>query len=247
MAETVGGAVFRVNCTEQLPAADQTLARCHQLVAAAALAYWGGKPGTYFDLETNVKPAQRADYALVNPAAQMLLRHRDWRFIHFSRYPALIGLVDPQSCALTPFYEWGSSVYRKLYSTDERTHAMLCHTDFARHITAATFAVSARYDLALDEEMLHVVYPAAFQRRDDSDVEMDADTYLFEGGFGRWLLSIAYTPWVFTTIDFFNVRGAWILCLCLPVTVILCLTSDLIVSLACFAAGFAACWALGFR
>jgi len=247
VAQVTGGGVYRINCTEDEDKPSDGVTECHKAVATAALDYWGDVPGTYIDFEDNCEPTLRADYSLITSSSNRLLAMPQWQFVHLSRFPAPSGLVDPHSCAETPFGEWGGNIYRKLYGTLELAQAMLCHTDFAALITSADYTFSQPYDNQLSDSMLHVVYPSIFQRRQDEEGGDAEASFFFSGSFGVGMRSALFTPWIYTTVDFLNSKGSWILCLILPVLVIACLTSDLVVSFWCFVAGFVVCWAFGFR
>jgi hypothetical protein len=243
--QSVGGVLYRVNCTRAADAI-QGVIDCHALCARAALAHYGGRDGTYIDLEDNCLPSQRADFGLLPQVRATLMANREWQFVHLSRFPAPIGLVDPHTCVDTPMWQYGQNVYRKLIGTCELAQAMLCHTDHARRISDPNYVFVAAYDDNFAAEMTHVVYPSIFQRRTESETSTAA-TPFFAGGIGTVLRNVCFTPWVYTTFDFVNAHAAWFSCLLLPIVVIACLTGDLVVAAWCFVAGFVVCWCLGFR
>ena len=171
--EAIGGVLYRVNCTAETDAI-QGVIDCHTLVGAAAIRHYeqrgGGNnaTGAYIDLEDNCKPSQRADYSLLPQLVSTLMEHPEWYFLHLSRFPAPIGLVDPHVCEQTPLYRYGDNVYHKLIGTCELAQAMLCHTDHARRINDPSYHFVAAYDDNFAREMTHVVYPSIFQRRTES-------------------------------------------------------------------------------
>jgi len=242
---SISGALYRVNCTMEQDAI-QGVIDCHVLVARAALEYYQGAEGVYLDLEDNCMPSQRADFSLLEEAKATLLAHPEWYFIHTSRFPAPIALVDPETSYSTPLWEYGSNIYQKLIGTCELAQAMLDHTDHAARIADPDFAWVAAYDDQFASEMKHVVYPSIFQRRTEDETATTA-TPFFQGGLGKTLRNICFMPWVYTTIDVINAHGAWFSCLLFPVIIIACLTGDLAIAAWCFAAGFVVCWSLGFR
>ena len=130
-------------------------------------------------------------------------------FIHLSRFPAPLGLIDPSVAVNTPLYEPGGHIYRKLYGTSELAQAMLCHTDHASRIASPTFLFDSAYDNSLVDLMRHVVYPSVMQRRTESETSTAA-TPFFHGGIGIVLPNVAFTPWIYTTIDFVNAHAAWV-------------------------------------
>jgi len=243
--ETMGAVLYRVNCTREVNAI-QGVIDCHVLVARTALIHYGGRVGTYIDLEDNCYPSQRSDFGLIQPAIDELIRYPSWYFIHLSRFPAPIGLIDPHTSHNTPLFEWGSNIYRKLYGTCELAQAMLCHTQFAHLIADPTYVFAAAYDDNFAAEMTHVVYPSIFQRHTEAETTTAA-TPFFSGGLGQWLRDTCFDHTIYTIIDFINAKGAWFSVLFLPVLIIACLTGDAVVSLWCFGVGFIVCWSLGFR
>jgi len=245
LVRQVGGKLYRVNCTRETDGA-KGCADCHVLVARAALKHFNGQPGVYLDLEDNVKPSLRFDAALVAQAATRLAAQPEWRFISASRFPIPYGLIDPHTCADTPLYEYGGNVYRKLFGANELTQAVVMHTAFATRIADAHSGlfVGEPYDESLKRFMLYVIYPSPFQRHTASETKtMVGD---FNTPIGVWLRDVFFTPWLYTFIDFLDVRGGWLVFLGVPIIVIMCIVPQP-VPLFCFVAGFIICWALGFR
>ena len=206
--EQVGGLLFRVNCTREADAI-QSAVDCHVLTARAALRHYGGQDGVYLDLDDNCRLAQRADVALMAQARHQLVEHPEWMFVQLSRLPVPIGLVNPHTCVDTPLWEPGDAVYRKLVGTVELAQAMLCHTDHAQRISSPTFVMAGAYEDAFSAEAIHVLYPSMIQRRTDSESSTNS-TALFERGLGSFVRDVAFTPSVYTTVDFLNAHGGWV-------------------------------------
>jgi len=241
----ISGVLYRVNCTREHDAI-QGVIDCHVLVARTALIHYGNRAGTYIDLEDNCYPSQRADWGLIPSTIATLMQFPEWGFIHLSRFPAPIGLIDPHTSFATPLYEWGNNIYVKLFGTCELAQAMLCHTDFAHRVADPTYVFTAAYDDNFAGMMTHVLYPSIIQRRTERETATAA-TPFFSGGIGLWLRNTCFDPTLYTIIDFINAKGAWFSVLFLPVVIIACLTGDPVVSWWCFMVGFIVCWSLGFR
>ena len=174
------------------------------------------------------------------------MAHREWSFIHLSRMPAPLGLVDPETCVDTPLYEYGGNIYRKLYGTSELAQAMLCHTDHASRIADPAYVFSKPYDDQFTSTMVYHVYPSVIQRRTERETSTQA-TPFFSGGVGLVLRNVCFEPTTYMIIDFINAHGGWVTVLLLPVIIIACLTGDLAIAAWCFVGGFIICWSLGFR
>lgn len=243
----INGSLHRVRCAiDRMDPAREAI-ECHKRVADSAIAHLGGHAAaTYIDLEDNCHLTQRANPAHVGEAMAALLKHPEWGFIHLSRFPAPMGLVNPHVSVATNLTQSASPVLEKCYGTSEKSHAMLCHITFAKRITAPSFEFAEEYDRTFASEMTHVVYPALIQRRTDSETPTRAGVAKDSLSLS-WLRDIAFTPWVYTTLDWVNAHGAWVSLVVVPTLAVLCVTNDFLISLSlCVACSFL-CWAYGLR
>jgi len=245
--KALDSSLYRVHCRNN-DDAIQGVIDCHTQVANAALQYWGDGAGTYIDLEDNCYPSQRGAFTDVLVASHTLLDNPDWMYIHLSRMPAPVGLVNPETSFNTSFANFsGSPVYIKMYGTCELAQAMLCHTEYARKITDPSFEWTAPYDDQFAYASTHVVYPAIIQRHTESDTATEATDLFAAGSVLSWLRDVFFTPWVYTVMDVINAHAAWFSLFILPVTVVACVTNDWLISLFALIIAFIIVWALGVR
>jgi len=174
----------------------------------------------------------------------MLNDHPDWLFVHLSRYPAPTGLVNPERSYNTSALRGsGGPIYQKAYGTSELAQAMLCHTDFAAHVTNGSVVWDDTYAGTFAYASKHVLYPSVIQRLKDDDLS-SPDSW---APGTVWLRTIVFTQWIYTTFDFINTHAPWFTLFLTPVVTIACLTNDWMISLTAIAVLFITCWACGIR
>jgi len=199
--EAGGQRFLTVNCSVQHDVIVGVV-DCHRAVARAALEYFGGQPGMYIDLEDNCHPTLRLDWQNAYDAARALDSHREWKFVHLSRFPFPFGLADPH-CPLT------GSLYYKPWTFNELAQAMLCTTEFASWIQTLTF--TEPYDDMLMPWQHYVVYPSLFQRHTEHALATHATTLFASGSPLTLLRDITFQPSVYLLIEVANVFGFWLL------------------------------------
>lgn len=196
-----GQQFFGVNCTVE-ENVIQGVINCHRAVARAALDYFGGRPGLYIDLEDNCHPTLRIDWQLAYDAAHELNGHREWKFIHLSRFPAPFGVLNPH-LPLT------GSLYYKTWTVNELAQAMLCTTEFATWITQS-FNFTEPYDDMLMPWQKYVVYPSLFQRWTETELATRATKLFAAGSPFAVLRNISFQPSIYLLIEALNVFGIWL-------------------------------------